>query len=47
VEVNKINLTEIIYGGKEENFTCMLPIRRAKRTSPRIASAIENITSPG
>ena len=30
-----------------EELTCILPIRRAKRMSPKMASAMENMTSPG
>lgn len=30
-----------------EEFTCILPIRRAKRMRPKMASAMENMTSPG
>ena len=30
-----------------DELTCILPIRRAKRMSPKMASAMENMTSPG
>lgn len=29
------------------NITCMLPINSAKRIRPKMASAMENIDSPG